>query len=82
MRSTTRLDRNTDRRRDLADDIQVAPAAVPGAIQVDDVEPASAGRREPAGERNRIFLEAADLVEISLTETGGPAGEQVDSRNY
>lgn len=46
------------------------------------MEPRYTGSGEPASEGDRVFLEAADLVEISLTETNGPAGEQVDGGNY
>ena len=46
------------------------------------MEPRCAGGLEPPGERDRVVLEAADLVELALMEPDRPAAEQVDGGDY
>ena len=46
------------------------------------MQPLRAAGSEPAGERERVILEGADVVEPALTKPYRPAVEEVDGGEY
>lgn len=80
--ASTGLHVDAHRRGDRADDLEVAPTARPGAIEVDDVEPGRAGGRVSLGQREGVVFETADLAEVTLAEADGLTSEQVDGGHY
>lgn len=80
--SAAGLHRNVHRRGELADRLEAAPATRSGAVEVNDMQPGSAGGRVSPGQRNGVFLEATDLVEVALTEADRLASQQVDGGEY
>jgi hypothetical protein len=46
------------------------------------VQPGCAGRREAASDRDRVFFETADILELALAEPDGLSAKEVDGGNY
>ena len=77
--ATAGLDRYVDRRGDGQHRRPVDRSAGPGPIQIDHMQPGSAGRREPLGQGHGIAVLAL-TVEITLGEADGSAVADVDGR--
>jgi hypothetical protein len=69
-----------DRRQDLPNHLALALAAAPGSVEIDEVEPARAGRHETAGDLDRILAEDGLRGEVTAQQPDHPAAAQVDCR--
>ena len=62
------------------DGLRVHGPSGEGAVQVDDVKPLEAGRRERLGLRRRVVAEHGRLLHVALDEADAAALLQVDRR--
>src|ERR1700694_5567986 len=80
-RATTGLHRYPRDLHDFSDDVEMAPAAEPGSVQVNDVQPGGTSAGKTAGQRHRVRPEVGDAGEVALLEPHRVPAEQVDRRD-
>ena len=79
--TAARLHRNPGCGNDVSDDVEVAPVAEAGAVEIDQMQPGRTGFSETARERDRVRTEIGDAGEIALLQPYRAPAKQVDRRD-